>query len=110
MTAVTIQELSQSWNLLNSILEQKASLTLSLHSILKNGTSWMLKSEIYHPFPDSKNRLNEHLNEHNFAIIFHSVFVMPKLKLPVTISCASICFPNKERKSLKASVILTIHY
>ena len=25
-------------------------------SVLKNGTSWMLKSEIYRSFPDSKNR------------------------------------------------------
>ena len=34
MTAVTIQELSQSRNLLNSIAEQKASLTLSFLSVL----------------------------------------------------------------------------
>ena len=51
MTAVTIQELSQSRNLVNSISEQKASVA----PILKYGTSWMLKSEIYYPFPDSKN-------------------------------------------------------
>ena len=55
MIAVTILELSQSRNLLNSIAEQKASVTLSFHSVLKNGTSWMLNSEIYHPLPDSKN-------------------------------------------------------
>ena len=55
MTVVTIQGLSQSWNLLNSIPKQKASVTLSFPSVLKNGTSWMLKSEIYYPFPDSKN-------------------------------------------------------
>ena len=53
MTAVTIQELSQSRKLLNSIAKQKAS-TLSFPSGLKNGTSWMLKSQTYHPFPDSK--------------------------------------------------------
>ena len=41
--------------LLNSIAEQKASVTLSFPSVLKNGTSWMLKSETYHLFPDSKN-------------------------------------------------------
>ena len=56
MTAVTIQELSQSQNFLNSIPEQKASGTVSFPSVLKNGTSWMIKSEIYHPSPDSKNR------------------------------------------------------
>ena len=28
---------------------------LSFPSVLKNGTSWMIKSEIYHPFLDSKN-------------------------------------------------------
>ena len=56
MTAVTIQEFSQSWNLLNSIAGQK-SLTLSFLSILKDGTSWILKSEIYRLFPDSKKSL-----------------------------------------------------
>ena len=55
MAAVAIQEVSQSRNLLNSIPEQKASVTLSFPSVLKNGASWMLKSEIYHLFPDSKN-------------------------------------------------------
>ena len=50
----------------------------------------------------------------NFAIIsrkrlIHSIVVMPKLKLPVTISCVALCFPIKEQNSLKASVILTIH-
>ena len=47
---------AQSKSELNSILYQnkKASLTLSFLSVSKNGTSWMLKSEIYHPFPDSK--------------------------------------------------------
>ena len=55
MRAVTIQELSQSRNLLNSITEQKASVTRSFHSVLKNGKSRMLKSEIYHPLPESKN-------------------------------------------------------
>ena len=40
MTAVTIQELSQSRNLLNSISEKKASIT----PVLKNGTSWMFKT------------------------------------------------------------------
>ena len=42
-------------NLLNAMVEQKASATLSFPSVLKNGTSWMLNSEIYHPFTDSKN-------------------------------------------------------
>ena len=55
MTAVTTQKLSQSRNLLNSIAEQKVSVKLSFPSVLKNGASWMLKSEVYHPFPDSKN-------------------------------------------------------
>ena len=54
MTAVTTQKLSQSRNLLNSIAEQKVSVKLSFPSVLKNGASWMLKSEVYHPFPDSK--------------------------------------------------------
>ena len=57
MTAVTIQELSQSQNVFNSILEQRPSLTTSFFSVLKNGTSWMLKSEIYHLFSDSKKSL-----------------------------------------------------
>ena len=56
MTAVTIQELSQSQNFLKLIPEQKASGTVSFPSVLKNGTSWMIKSEICHPSPDSKNR------------------------------------------------------
>ena len=56
MTAVTIQELSQYQNFLNSIPEQKASGTVSFPSVLNNGTSWMIKSEICHPSPDSKNR------------------------------------------------------
>ena len=55
MIAVTRQEHSQKQNLLNSIAEHKASVTLSFPSILKNGTSWMLQLEIYHPFPDSKS-------------------------------------------------------
>ena len=37
-------------NLSNSLPEQEASATLSFPSVLKNGTSWMIKSEIYHPF------------------------------------------------------------
>ena len=56
MTAVTIQELSQHQNFLNSIIEQKASGTVSFPSVLNNGTSWMIKSEICHLSPDSKNR------------------------------------------------------
>ena len=56
MTFVTIQELSQSRNLHNSIAEQKALVTLSFTSVLTNGISWMLKSEIYHTFPDSEKR------------------------------------------------------
>ena len=51
MTAITLQEFSQSQNLLNSIGKQKASVPFSFPVVLKNG-SWMLKSEIYHPFPD----------------------------------------------------------
>ena len=54
ITDVTIQELSQSRILLNSISEQKVSVTLSFPSVLKNGRSWMLKPEMYDPFPDSK--------------------------------------------------------
>ena len=73
MTAVTIQELSKSRNLLNSIPEQKASVTLSSPSVLKYETSWIIKSEIYHLPPDSKKLLltyfktNENLifNVHN---------------------------------------------
>ena len=53
MTAVTIQELSS--NLLNSIPEQNVSGTVFFPSVLKNRTSLLLKSETYHPFPDSKN-------------------------------------------------------
>ena len=52
MTAVTIQELSQIRNLLNSIAKQKASATLSFPSVLKNGTSSMIRSEVFLPFPD----------------------------------------------------------
>ena len=44
-------------NLFNSIPEQKASVTLSFPSVLKNGTSWMIKSEIYHPFLIQKSFL-----------------------------------------------------
>ena len=55
MTGGTIQKLSQSQNLLNFIAKQKASLKLSFPSVLKNKTSWMLKSETYHLFLDSKN-------------------------------------------------------
>ena len=36
MAAVTAQELSKSWNLLNSMAEQKA-LTLSFLTVLENG-------------------------------------------------------------------------
>ena len=55
MTAVATEKLSQSRNLLNSLLEQKASVTISFSSVLNNSTSWTLRSEIYYPFPDSKN-------------------------------------------------------
>ena len=55
MAVVTIPKLSQSRNLLSSIEGQKASVTLFLLSLLKNERSWMLKLEIYHLFPDSKN-------------------------------------------------------
>ena len=55
MTGVTIQKLSQSQNLFNSTAKQKASETLSFPSVLKNKTSWMLKSDTYHLFLDSKN-------------------------------------------------------
>ena len=34
----------------------KTSGTVSFPSVLNNGTSWMIKSEICHPSPDSKNR------------------------------------------------------
>ena len=55
MTALTIQESSVTvWNLLNSLAEQKASVTHSFLSVLNNGTSWILRSKIYHPFPDLK--------------------------------------------------------
>ena len=50
MTTVPIQEVSQSRNLLSPISEQKATVALSFLSILKNGTNWMLKSEIYLQF------------------------------------------------------------
>ena len=55
MIGGTIQKLSQSQNLLNFIAKQKASLTLSFPSVLNNKTSWMLISENYHLFLDSKN-------------------------------------------------------
>ena len=43
----------------------------------------------------------------NFAIISrillnHSAFAMPKLKLPVTISCVALCFPKKRTKLLES--------
>ena len=63
MAAVTVQELSQSRNLLNSIAEQKASVTLSFPSVLKNGTSWMLKSEIYQSLQIQKIALNLSLHK-----------------------------------------------
>ena len=52
---ITIQKLSRSRNLVSFATEQKALVPLSFPSVLKNGTSWMIKSEIYHPFLDSKN-------------------------------------------------------
>ena len=55
MVAVKIQELSHSRSLLGSIAEQNTPVTLSFFSLLKNGTNWMLKSEIYHLLLDSKN-------------------------------------------------------
>ena len=64
----------------------------------------------------SRQRLNfSHLNEHNFAtisgiLLTNSAFLMQKLKLLVNISCVNLCFPSKEQNSLKALVILTIHY
>ena len=39
---------TQSRSLLNSIAEQKASVILSFPPLLKNGTIWMRKSEIYY--------------------------------------------------------------
>ena len=50
VTAVTIQELCQIRNLLSSIPEKKASITVFFLSVLKNGISRMIKSEIFHPF------------------------------------------------------------
>ena len=55
----------------------------------------MLKSEIYHPFPDLKKI------KIDFALIsdilsIHYALIMPKLKLPVTISCVALCFLNNE--------------
>ena len=44
MATVTIQELSQSKNLLDYIPKQKASITLYFPPVLKNGTIWMLKT------------------------------------------------------------------
>ena len=41
---------------LNSTAKQKHSVTLSFPSVLKNGTSQILKSEIYHRFLNSKKR------------------------------------------------------
>ena len=55
MATVTIQELSQSQNLLDYIPRQKASIALYFPPVLKNGTIWMLKAEIYHRFSDPKN-------------------------------------------------------
>ena len=45
------------WNTLYSDILNKTSVTLSFPSVLKNETYWILKSEIYHPFPDSKKKL-----------------------------------------------------
>ena len=116
MTAVTIQELCQIWNLLNSIEEQEASVTISFPSVLKNGTSCMLicyKSDensffdIHNPIgfkPLNRRRLNfSHLNEHKFCQNFWD-------------TVNSLCLCNAETKTtshyletpLKASVILTI--
>ena len=56
--------------------------------------------------------LNEHKFRHNFRDTvnpYNSAFVMPKLKLP-SMSWVALRFPNKEQNSLKASVILMIHY
>ena len=39
MTAIAIQELSQNWEFLHSIPEQKKLVTLFFPSVLKNGTS-----------------------------------------------------------------------
>ena len=50
-----MQKVSQSQNLLNSLPKEEASVTISFSSVLKNGTSSMLKSEIYHPFAYLKN-------------------------------------------------------
>ena len=55
IAAAAMQELSQSWNLLNFVAYQKASVTLYFPSVLKAQTRYMLKSEVYHSAPDSKN-------------------------------------------------------
>ena len=53
------------------------------------------------------SHLHKHKFRHNFRILLiHSAFVMSILKLSVTISWVALCFPNKERNSLKASVVL----
>ena len=41
-TAVTLQQLSRNQNLLNSIAEQEAPVTLYFPSVLKSGTRWLL--------------------------------------------------------------------
>ena len=142
MTAVTIQELSQSRNLLNSYTRTKSfSNTFfpfcikewnKLDAKIKN-LPWVsrFKKSLLIYFKTDENsifdvhnpigikflnwrRLNfSHQDEHKFR---HNCwdtvnpFWLCNAETETTISCVALCFPNKERNSLKASVILTIHY
>ena len=56
-TDTTVQETNQIWNLANSLAELKVSVTLSFPTALRNGTSKIRKSKIYHPFLLSKKAL-----------------------------------------------------
>ena len=96
MTTVAIQELSQSRNLLNSISEQKASeVYKKLSFYFKEWSNLMLKSEIYHPFSDFK-KIKIDFTLISDILSIHYALIMPKLKLPVTISCVALCFLNNE--------------
>ena len=48
-TGTTAQETNQSWNLANSLPELKVLVILSFPTVLRNGTSQIRKSKIYHP-------------------------------------------------------------
>ena len=48
--------IAQSKSEVTQFYSRTKSFSNTFRSALKNGTSWILKSEIYHTFPDSKKR------------------------------------------------------